>query len=179
MSEELSPETTPTPSPAAAPKKRASAKDELDFDNFSVATERATEIRTRIQELKDSGWMEELRLLVTELGVADAGSTEEGKQMELSNSAPAKAYRGSADNGLEGFSVTLEGTDILVKWQGKTLLETFALPKAGEFAFLQVAENLMEALPALRERLAADTKLARQAKHDRQAHFKGFGKAPA
>lgn len=154
----------------------AKANPEIDFENFTVEKERADLIRGDLAKLKESGWLEDFRLLAVELGVEEAPG-EAGTQVELIGHAKAKNYRGAAGTPAEGLHIVAADHDLIVRFAGKSVLEVMALPKAGEFAILHCDEAFWNLLEAIGETVKDDVKAARSAKTARSARFKNFGQA--
>jgi hypothetical protein len=157
--------------------KKSSPVDEIDFDNYKIETSRAEQIREQIRRLKEIGWMEDLRLLAAELGQEESPSDESG-QTELLGDAKLLVYRGAAGGPLQGMSVSLQGTEIVLRRGSQVLMEVLLLPKEGESAVLQVDSSLWAEVETLRDAFKDDLKLARHKKTDRQSKFrKAFGGA--
>lgn len=150
-------------------------REDVDFENFNVETERATEIRGSIEKLKASGWLSQFRLLATELGVDEA----EDNTLFQEKSTMVKVFRAPAGGPLEGFEARASGADLHVRLKGTSLLEIIELPKAGDFAILHVHQEFWNLLPLIEEHLGTELSTAKKMKGDRQSHFRSFGKSAA
>lgn len=150
-------------------------REDVDFENFQVEGERATEIRGSIDKLKSSGVLAQFRLLATELGVEEA----EDNTLFQEKSTMSKVFRAPAGGALEGFEARASGADLHVRLKGTSLLEIIELPKAGDFAILHVHEEFWNLLPLIEEHLGTEIATAKKLKGDRQSHFRSFGKAAA
>ncbi|MBS1985098.1 MAG: hypothetical protein JST16_13090 [Bdellovibrionales bacterium] len=152
------------------------SKADVDFDNFSLEKERADAIRAELDRVRQSGWLDDFKLLVAELGVEDPNAAGGNAQLELIMNG-AKVYRGPAERELQDLLVILADSELHVRWKNSSLLEILSLPKAGEYAVLHADPIFFELEALLKEGLQDDLKQARGAKSSRQAHFKSFGKS--
>lgn len=146
---------------------------DIDFENFKVETDRATQIREHLARMKSENWMNDLKILVLELGEESKEKDEEaGLIPGLVKDQKIMVYRTPLDHAAGAWTFKLSGTDFRVFLDETSVVEISFLPKADDFLLMYVNETLIDRILTLRESLTAEIKAARAKKTQRQATFK-------
>lgn len=153
----------------------------MDFENYTVDSERAEAIRNQLREIREKAQVGQIELLVNELGTeeTDENAQASGTQPALLGfgkevKSVVKTYRtGFTDNEI-AHTVEVRQTDAEIKLlvDGRALVDFTALPKADEFLINRVDETRLALLPMLFESLGEELKKAKARKSERQAAWK-------
>ncbi len=152
--------------------------DQEFLENYSVPTERAEEIRARVQRLKEAGWIESLRVLASELG-EELPKEEGAENLSLpgmgveSSKEEARRYLCPPGHAAEGLQVLSLGNSLKVLKGSTSLMELSFLPKEDAFLVYHLDDERFEELNRhLSEDLAHEIKAAKAKKSERQAAWK-------
>jgi len=144
---------------------------DIDFENFTIETDRASQIRDNISKLRDEAWLDDLRLLVAEFG-QDVKEDDADDTLGLFKDQMVRVYQTPADHPAGSWTINLSGVDFRLLMASKAILELSFLPKGHEFVVLFIDEKELEALLSLKLGLKEEIKAARAKKADRAAAFK-------
>jgi hypothetical protein len=152
--------------------------DQEFLEEYSVSSERAQEIRNRVQKLKEAGWVDSLRMLAQELG-EETPKEEAGETLALpglgadSSKEECRTYACPPGHPAEGLQVRSLGATLRVQKSGTSLLEITFLPKDEEFLVCHMSDDRFEELNQhLTMDLALEIKAAKAKKSERQAVWK-------
>ena len=150
-------------------KRIAAELDEIDFENYSVPAERATELRAILAKIKETSLIPDLRFLVQELGVqtqnhANKKDLFDDEKVQVFEHAPGR--------------IELRGHDLEFHINDKRVLLVTFLPKGDEFLILGFEDTAAEQIFELGTSMKEHVTKAKKAKSDRQAAFRSkFGSA--
>ncbi len=148
---------------------------DIDFENFSVAKERAEEIRTLTQQIKTEAWLSDFKTLVNTRGEEQV-FTESGNLTlpGLLTDTPSRVFRKilEIDSETAEISITLQGSELKVFLDSQIQFEFLLLPKDDEFALMFAEPNPkmshLKWIPLIKE----DIKQAKAEKAERARAFK-------
>lgn len=166
-------------------------QDELDFENYSVETEKAGSIREKVAQLKNSTWIKDFKYLVQELG-----NTEQDSQVDAglfaadAKGQDIKVFRMNLslkDVGEESlektveFKITQSQSELKAFYGSDTLVEVAFLPKEDDYLLYSFRTDVWTTFETNgKEQLQELIKAAHSAKQKKQEAFKAkFSKTDA
>jgi len=152
--------------------------DQEFLEDFVVPTDRAQEIRARVQKLREASWVDSLNLLAIELGV-EVPKDALGETIDLpgmgseSSKDDTRVFECPVGHAAEGLVITSSGNSLRVSKHGVSLLEIAYLPKDDDFLVYHLDDRHFDELNKnLSEDLQLEIKAARAKKSERQAAWK-------
>jgi len=146
---------------------------EIDFDSFSVETERASEIRSHVIKLREQNCVENLGLLITEFGQKQAGmSAVMAKQSSLLEEDAVECYFAPADSIASGVKITQTGTELKLYKDDRILFELGFLPKNNEYAIYFLDNSRWDEISTILSALTLEVDKAKKSKSERQSVWK-------
>jgi hypothetical protein len=141
----------------------------VDFENFSVEEERAKMLRSNISKIREAGWVEDLRILVSEQGVEERGNQSSHFLPGLVDESLPRIYRSQSAPEL---AVIQSGSELRLKHSETHLFTLAFLPKDKDFVVYSINDA---AWPLIEESIASlqgEIKVAKKLKNERAASFK-------
>jgi hypothetical protein len=143
---------------------------DIDFENFSLSDERAFNIRNNVEKIKHTGWVEDLRVLVTERGAEERlDDTNDSFLPGIVAGSKPRVFRSTK---IHDLCASLYGSDMKVKLGDTVLLEVSFLPKDKEFVLFYINDQKWSEISEVFEVLQDEMKSAKKSKTDRAASFK-------
>jgi len=147
---------------------------DVDFENFTVSKEKAAEIRTSLDKVKELKLATILKNLVSGLGVEEKSDLNDQVATLIKAKNP-KVFRAPLSSN-KVFEVFMADQDLRCTFDGRPVLEISYLPKNKDFLLLYAEEDFINSWELVSKEIEDSLAEAEKIISDRAKRFKKFRK---